>query len=40
MTEISDSPADWPEPERGACWFRGCPNEVPQPEGRGRQRTV
>ena len=34
-------PAAWPDPpERGRCWFRGCPNEVPQSAGGGRPKVV
>jgi hypothetical protein len=39
-TNPNPNPADWPDPERGHCWFLGCGHEVPQPPGGGRTKTV
>lgn len=37
----NEDPTTWPDPpERGRCWFLGCPNEVPQPKGGGRPKVV
>src|SRR5580765_4631517 len=40
-TSDPTDPTTWPDPpQRGRCWFLGCPNPVPQPAGGGRPKAV
>src|SRR6266700_1717101 len=34
------SPATWPDPPAGRCWFVGCPHDVPQVRDSGRRKAV